>query len=66
MEKKGVKGLIVDLRDNGGGLVNADVGVADKLLGKELITFTKDKYGNKQYFIFSNIILRLARGVFNS
>lgn len=50
MEKKGVKGLIVDLRDNGGGLVNAGVGVADKLLGKGLITFTKDKYGNKQYY----------------
>lgn len=50
MEKKKVKGLVIDLRDNGGGLVNSGVTVADELLGKGVVTYTKDKYGKKEYY----------------
>ncbi len=50
MESKKVKGLVIDLRDNGGGLVEAGTDVADKLMGKGVITYMEDKEGNKTYY----------------
>lgn len=49
-ENKNAKGLIVDLRDNGGGLVSSGVNVADELMGKGVVTFTKDRKGKKEYY----------------
>ena len=43
LENKGEKGLIIDLRDNGGGLLNTAIGMLDRLLPKELVVYTKDK-----------------------
>ena len=42
----GAKSLILDLRDNGGGLVDDSVQVADEFLDKGVITYTRDKEGN--------------------
>lgn len=50
MEKKNVKGLVIDLRDNPGGLVDVSVKVADQLLGEGVVTYTQDRKGNKQYY----------------
>lgn len=50
MEKKGVKGLVLDLRDNGGGLVDVSVKIADMLLGDGVVTYTEDRQGNKEYY----------------
>ena len=50
LEKKGVKGLILDLRDNGGGLVDVSVKVADMLLGEGVVNYTEARQGNKEYY----------------
>lgn len=45
---KNIKKLIVDLRDNGGGYVEASISIADQFLKKdELIVVTKDKRGTE-------------------
>lgn len=47
---KGVKGIIVDVRDNGGGLTNAVEAVADCFLPEgAVIYYTADKHDNKNY-----------------
>ena len=47
MENKEVKGLIIDLRDNGGGLLPDSLNIGDMLLDKgKLLTYI-DKDGNK-------------------
>jgi carboxyl-terminal processing protease len=43
LEKKKMKGLIVDVRNNPGGLLDAVVNVLDRLLPPELIVYTMDK-----------------------
>ncbi len=50
LENKGEKGLIIDLRDNGGGLLNTAIGMLDRLLPKELVVYTKDKQGMAQEY----------------
>lgn len=49
-ETKGVKGLVIDLRGNGGGLVDAGVDIADMLLPECTITHTEDKAGKTKYY----------------
>lgn len=39
-----MKGLILDVRDNGGGSLDTVVNIADKLLPEGLIVYTRDKY----------------------
>lgn len=50
MERKNVKGLIVDLRDNPGGYMDQGIEVADMLLPECTITHTEDKQGKKEYY----------------
>ena len=50
LEVKGVKGLVLDLRDNGGGLVQSSVDVADMLLNEGIVSYTEDRQGNKSYY----------------
>lgn len=48
---KGAKGLIIDLRQNGGGVTSASEYVADCLLDKGLtIYYTRNKAGEEEYF----------------
>lgn len=47
LEKKKVKGLVVDLRDNGGGLVNSCIEIADEFLEEGVVTYVEDKKGKK-------------------
>lgn len=48
LNKDGMKGLIIDLRDNPGGLLEESVKIADKLLGKGTIVYTIDKKNSKE------------------
>lgn len=48
LSKQGMKGLIFDLRDNPGGLLDVAVEIADRLMPKGLIVYTMDKNGGKQ------------------
>ena len=50
MELKQVKGLLIDLRDNGGGLVDSSIEIADMLLDEGIVTYTEDRKGNKDYY----------------
>lgn len=48
LDKQGQKGLIVDIRNNPGGLLNTVSDMLDRMLPKGLIVYTKDKYGNRE------------------
>lgn len=50
MELKQVIGLVIDLRDNGGGLVDSSIKIADLLLDEGVVTYTEDRKGNKEYY----------------
>lgn len=45
LEKKNEKGLIIDLRDNGGGLLDTALDMLDQIFPKKLVVYTKDKNG---------------------
>ena len=49
MESAKVKGMVIDIRNNGGGLVNEGLEVADELLGKCTLVCYVDNKGNKTY-----------------
>lgn len=46
----GAKGLILDLRGNPGGSLNAVVDIAREILPKGLIVYTEDKYGQRDEY----------------
>ncbi len=45
LKEDGMKALVIDLRDNGGGLLNAAVDMLDMMLPKGLVVYTEDKQG---------------------
>lgn len=47
LKSQGMKKLIIDLRDNGGGLVDVTCNILDQLLPEGLIVYTEDKHGNR-------------------
>ncbi len=47
--KQKMKGLIIDLRNNGGGLVDSSVNMVSRIIPKDkLVVYTKDKYGEEK------------------
>lgn len=54
LKKQGMKGLIIDLRDNPGGLLSAVVEMLDYILPKGMIVYTEDKYGNRDEYKGTN------------
>lgn len=49
MLDKGIKGLVIDLRDNPGGSYEQVVQIADSLLPEGTIVYTEDRNGTRQY-----------------
>lgn len=47
LEKAGMQGLVVDVRNNPGGLLSGVVKMLDRLLPEGLLVYTEDKYGNR-------------------
>lgn len=47
LERKGMKGLVIDVRNNPGGLLDSVCKMLDRLLPKGLLVYTEDKYGNR-------------------
>lgn len=50
LQEEGMKGLILDLRLNGGGYMEACTSIADALLPEGLILYTEDRKGNRQEY----------------
>ncbi|WP_026894628.1 S41 family peptidase [Clostridiisalibacter paucivorans] len=50
LKNEGMKGLIIDLRNNPGGLLDKCVDIADKLIGKSVVVYTETKSGDREYF----------------
>jgi carboxyl-terminal processing protease len=51
LRDQGMKKLVLDLRENGGGFMNAAIFIADQFLnGNELIVYTQGKARNKEEF----------------
>lgn len=50
VEKKNAKGLILDLRNNGGGLVDQCVEVADEFLDEGVVCYVEDKNGKTETY----------------
>ncbi|MBE6030088.1 MAG: S41 family peptidase [Clostridiales bacterium] len=50
LEMQGVSGLIIDLRNNGGGIVSSGTHIADLLLPEGTIIYTETKAGERTYY----------------
>lgn len=50
LEKQGMKGLVVDLRYNPGGIIDATVEITDMLIGEGFVTYTQTKAGEREYY----------------
>lgn len=50
LEEKGMRSLIIDLRDNGGGLIEPAIDIADSILDKCVITYLENRQGKREYF----------------
>ena len=48
LKSQGMEKLIIDLRNNGGGLVDVTCNILDQLLPEGTIVYTEDKYGERQ------------------
>lgn len=49
LRKQNIKSLIIDLRNNPGGLLDIVTKVADDIIPEGVITYTEDKNGEKEY-----------------
>lgn len=47
LEEQGMQGLVIDIRDNPGGLLETVVSMLDRMLPEGLIVYTEDKYGQR-------------------
>lgn len=45
LQKQNIKGIIIDLRNNPGGLLSQCIAIADMLLGEQIIVYTEDRHG---------------------
>ena len=50
LQSEGMKGLIIDVRNNPGGLLDAVVEITNKLVPEGLIVYTEDRNGRERYF----------------
>jgi carboxyl-terminal processing protease len=50
LKNKGMKGLVIDLRFNPGGMINSTVEITDVFMGEGIVTYTKTKSGEIEYF----------------
>ena len=48
LKKKNIRGIILDLRNNPGGLLDECVEIADEILGEQVIVYTEDRNGNRK------------------
>ncbi|SCG83893.1 carboxyl-terminal processing protease [Proteiniborus sp. DW1] len=49
LQNKGMKGLVIDLRNNPGGLLDVSAKIADELMGEGTIVYTETKKKEREY-----------------
>lgn len=54
LQEQQMKGLILDVRNNGGGALSAVVSIADRILPEGLIVYTRDKHDKGEDFYSSD------------
>ncbi|QSX08131.1 S41 family peptidase [Alkalibacter rhizosphaerae] len=47
--EQNVQGMVFDLRDNPGGMMDSVVAVLDEIMGESVIVYTEDRQGNREY-----------------
>ena len=50
LEKQGMKGLVLDVRSNPGGVLSGVVEILDEIIGKGLIVYTEDNQGKRNEY----------------
>ncbi len=50
LKKQGMKGLVIDLRYNPGGIIDSTVAISDIFMGEGVVTYTKTKSGEVEYY----------------
>lgn len=50
LKNQGMQALVIDLRYNPGGIIDATVDISDKFMGKGVVTYTKTKSGETEYY----------------
>lgn len=50
MENAGVDGVIIDLRNNGGGIVDSAIEVADQLMDAATVVYAENRQGERTYY----------------
>ena len=63
ISKSNLKSLIIDLRNNPGGLLDTVVKIADELVPKGCIVYTEDKAGNKNYSYSDDNYIKLPLAI---
>ena len=64
LKDEGMKALIIDIRNNGGGLLSTVTMLLDQLLPSGIITYTEDKDGNRNsYYSDENCVLDIPAAV---
>lgn len=63
LKQQGMTKMIIDLRDNPGGLLSTVSEIADTLIPKGTLTYTEDKYGKKNYVYTDNDYLNIPLAV---
>lgn len=54
LKSQNMKGLVIDVRDNPGGVLSVVVDILDEIVPKGLIVYTEDKNGNRRDYNGSN------------
>ena len=50
LKNQGINSLVIDLRYNPGGIIDATVNISDIFMGEGIITYTKTKSGEMEYY----------------
>lgn len=59
LKKEGVKGLIIDVRANPGGLLSTVTELLDQVLPEGLLVYVEDKYGNRDEYTSDSSCINL-------
>lgn len=63
LQNKGMKGLVIDLRNNPGGLLDVSAKIADELMGEGTIVYTETKQKEREYLKSDKKMLGLPLAV---